>query len=366
MHRVIRSRAGSVVSKILQKPSPQRVIQSSFLSRSFSAAVECLQVNHVQDDVNTSVRSEKYSSRNKQKSSRKKRYRQGPMPDTEWILVKDIPPSSTLDDLLVDLERIVTTELSVGIPDLESPMDNAGTGDENRPLYQPDPMLPPAQIVEARLQLSTLMRPSGWYIRFANKSIVHSIMNHLNNAKKIKNDFIQLNKAIREENRKIQRMNKSSSNDEDKEEIAEPQLNWKHLDTRPLLCAWKQVEVVPFVLGKKQKDIDQFNAGLEYGISENVIRVENCPLESCEEDVFHFFSRYEFVDERESQFKPVDQVVYGSSSKKFAKSDTPSMTNSFLVRFASTANARAAIREKQNVEFMGKRLRLAQYSRQIL
>jgi hypothetical protein len=60
--------------------------------------------------------------------------------------------------------------------------------------------------------------------------------------------------------------------------------------------------------------------------------------------------------------------VKGSEKRHdaIARHVTPSTTNSFLVRFASAADARAAVREKQNVEFMGRRMRLAQYSRQII
>jgi len=306
---------------------------------------------------------------------------------TEWVSITNIPPLSTLDDLLVDIERIMTTELSMGIVDLdaaEKMMDDQSTitdtstntdidssasaSDEEQPqlpIWQPDVLLPAHLVVEARLSLSTLKRPTGWFIRFPSRSVVHALLSHIEEANKIEREFHQLRAAINSENTNLAKQHKKE-NIESAELLDVPQFSWKDLQTRPLVCAYKRAYVVPIDITQRRHRIAS-NQALNYGISDNVVRVENCSRDSTMDDVRYFFNRYDIADERtEDNLKSVDQIVTGSGEVSRNKNTTPSKTNSFLVRFASAADARAAVREKQNVEFMGRRLRLAQYSRQII
>lgn len=310
---------------------------------------------------------------------------------TEWVSITNIPPLSTLDDLLVDIERIVTTELSMGIVDLdaaEKMMDDQSTStstdtstsintdssasasasDEETPqlpIWQPDVLLPAHLVVEARLILSTLKRPTGWFIRFPSRSVVHALLSHIKEANKIEREFNQLRVAINSENTNLAKLHKREKM-EDTELMDVPEFSWKDIQARPLVCAYKRAFVVPIDITQRRHRIAS-NQALNYGISDYVVRVENCSRDSTVDDVMYFFNRYDIADERtDDNLKSVELIVTGSDEAPRSKSATPSKTNSFLVRFASAADARAAVREKQNVEFMGRRLRLAQYSRQII
>lgn len=308
---------------------------------------------------------------------------------TEWVSITNIPPLSTLDDLLVDIERIVTTELSMGIVDLdatEKMMDDQSTStstdtststntdstasasDEEEPqlpIWQPDVLLPAHLVVEARLILSTLKRPTGWFIRFPSRSVVHALLSHIEEANKIEREFNQLRVAINSENTNLAKLHKKEKM-EDTELMDVPEFSWKDIQARPLVCAYKRAFVVPIDITQRRHRIAS-NQALNYGISDYVVRVENCSRDSTVDDVMYFFNRYDIADERtDDNLKSVELIVTGSDEVPRSKNTTPSKTNSFLVRFASAADARAAVREKQNVEFMGRRLRLAQYSRQII
>ena len=123
---------------------------------------------------------------------------------------------------------------------------------------------------------------------------------------------------------------------------------------------------------------DMYHTKIDW-IDENVVRVENCPPESTVDDIRYVFNPYDLLDDRiiadgQNSISAVHLAVSGckdvEKEKKHLKGDTPtftpSRTNTFLVRFTTSAGARAAVREKQNVELMGKKIRLAQFSRQII
>jgi len=302
---------------------------------------------------------------------------------SEWLSITNIPPLSTLDDLLVDVERIAQTELSMGIVDLDAAqkmMDNQSassssiSSEEDQqppqlPIWQPDVSTPypPHLVVEARLSLSTLKRPTGWYLRFPNRSVVHALLSHIGEANKLETQYNRLQFATRAKNSKELKRHKKEKLEEEPDLMEIPEFSWNDVPTKPLKCAWKRVTVTPFDINIDRNRIESQDA-MKYGISDNVVRVENCSRDSTVDSVMHFFSRYDLSDERNDNLKAVEQIVKGSEKRHdaIARHVTPSTTNSFLVRFASAADARAAVREKQNVEFMGRRMRLAQYSRQII
>jgi hypothetical protein len=292
---------------------------------------------------------------------------------TEWIQVTQIPPLSTLDDLLPDIQRIITTELSMGIVDLDATEEMLKHEDVKNspqlPLWKPDSSLSPHMVVEARLMLSTLKRQQGWYLKLANRSVVHALLSHLNEARKIEADYTRQKWAIIKNNKKKSKSMVGHLNHiDDAVELENiPALCWKDMQIRPLMCAWRRVDVSPFYV---QDSCSAFMDGIKYMLGENVLRVENCSRESTIDDVKYFFRKYAFYDERldtDRKLKAVEKVVHGRREvPSNSKDTTPCMTSSYLVRFASAADARAAMREKQNVELLGRRVRLAQYSRQII
>ena len=315
---------------------------------------------------------------------------------TEWIKVTGIPPLSTLDELLVDIERIMKTELNTGIVDLdvaegsllnqmeqqeEEGSELKSTSESPFPLWYPNSndntdILPPNMVLEAHLDLSTLYRQSGWFLRLPNRSCVHALLSHVEEANRIRKKFNQdLRRAKTKKSRsrshglvKGERLDNDADSDE--------KFSWMNYETRPLTCCWKEVEVFPFHI-KTQSFFNKFD-----WIDDTVIRVENCPPESTVADVQYFFDRYNVMDETRgissddnsecnSPKQAVQLVVTGNTDNEFSKmksskKNTPSMTNIFLVQFKSAGDARAAIRDRQNVELMGRKVKLAQFSSQLI
>lgn len=317
------------------------------------------------------------------KKQRKKNEGDSIGPNTSWICVKGAPPLSTLDDILREFTRVMTVETKLGIVDLDKaeqqlrkkmnvdPIPDQDVNDsevisQTLPLWDPSSLvhssypIPSHMVLEAHMMLSTLGRPSGWFLRLPNRSCVHAILSHIGEAKRILNEERAL-------------INDTSF------------FPWKSFETRPLLCGGRELSVEPFYPSKSRrtKINNLFHNPLKWGISDNVIRMENCVREATEDDVTNFFLRYNLFDERNGLLndryptKSVQLIVQGASKDDdFAAKTaiaggredevTLSATSTFLVRFATAADARSAVRDKQNVEFMGRRLRLAQYSRQIL
>lgn len=309
---------------------------------------------------------------------------------TNWVQITGIPPLSTLDELLVDIERVMQTELSTGIVDLdaveesllnqmqegEQTMKINHEGDSNPlPLWYPDENdnLSSHLVMEAHLNLSTLYRQAGWYLRFPNRSCVHALLSHIEEAARIKKEYHTYEKSIKKQNPVDEEIGREKQ-----------EFSWMDYDVRPLMCGWKEVDVVPFNIYS-----EFFQSKIDW-IDDTVVRVENCAPESTVDDLRYFFSPYDLMDDRVfttdknkegnitgMQQEAVQLVVSGGKDEqeqqantivngKAPKLLTPSRTNTFLVQFTTAAEARAAVREKQNVELLRKKIKLAQFSNQII
>ena len=137
------------------------------------------------------------------------------VPTSGWILISGTPPTSKLSDLFPCLDQIIGYELQKGIIDLDALQDprncdslaranalnEVGALDtlypkrriDNRnsdiPLWSPYSSDPQSvndahpMILEARLQLSYRARPTGWFLKLPNRSVVHAVLNHVRCAK---------------------------------------------------------------------------------------------------------------------------------------------------------------------------------------
>lgn len=134
---------------------------------------------------------------------------------SNWILVSNIPPMSKLSDVISGIEKIIAFEMDKGIIDLEKIGDYVSSGVNLKqrlgnlnkvgaresfyatekidvasgiPLWAPglDEELPSHMVMEARLHLSPYARPKGWFLRMPSRSIVHAILNHNEEAEKLK------------------------------------------------------------------------------------------------------------------------------------------------------------------------------------
>jgi hypothetical protein len=363
---------------------------------------------------------------------------------TPWVVVTGTPPLSTLKELLIDVERIMKTELKTGIVDLdaaekalldqmkqdhergeggdvqegEGESEGGKEGEEEEellsnepaplPLWDPksyifngengETSLPSHMVIEAHMQVSTLYRQSGWYLRFPNRSCVHALLSHVKEADRIKSQYEKKANKLKHLQQKKYRSNQKKKNkmknnglDDDETELQEneafkiEEFSWMNYDSRPLKCSWKEVDVHPFYIKSHA-----FHSKIDW-IDDTVIRVENCPAESTTDDVRYFFRSYGLVDDRlliHDEFDDIedDGIHSGSSPRKRPKNAvqlaigrnkveekkptdrkfTPLSTNTFLVTFSNASNARAAVRDKQNTELMGRKVMLAQFSSQLI
>ena len=220
------------------------------------------------------------------------------LPQSCWVQIENIPPLSSLNAILMGVKTALDTEQGRGILDLDAS-------------FQPeqDGILPFVSldseewVLNAKVILSPFGRPTGWHLRFQNRSIVHALLTHAREA--------------------------------------------------PIRCAWKRVGI------KEGKGVSLESSSIsdpnEVHVSEATLRVENCSDDTYEWVLVRFFSRYDLTQEGAS----VVQWKGETSDGKVAP-------RTFLVHFADASWARAALREKQSAFLKGKTLRLAQYPKQIL
>ena len=292
----------------------------------------------------------------KQNQEQEQRQQQQPVllgTKATWLAITDVPPLATIDDVLREIQRVVTTELKRGILDLtkteilmqeslitmnqssssstlssttatiadavdattdddlnllkdinenigihislqdddeDNEKEEYGTSDDDDdddeeednesvrhsmfPLWTPPlqtntSIVPPHFVLEAQIMLSTLARPMGWYLRFPNRSVVQAILQHVQEAEKIRESF----KKEQKRKRIIQRKKKLAIQTHQEDNTTTQQQNslhlhvqgvevddhdpnnppdemdlftWEYQTTRPLICAGKELSIAPF------------------------------------------------------------------------------------------------------------------------
>lgn len=124
-----------------------------------------------------------------------------PIATTSWLCVQNIPPSSLLEDIVDCIARAMQREIESGIIDLDKAEqfvegqnetmndkeetvereDEMAASVEDLPFWDPsehDSSLNGSYIQEARLLLSVLGRPCGWYLRMPDRCCVQAILSH--------------------------------------------------------------------------------------------------------------------------------------------------------------------------------------------
>jgi hypothetical protein len=247
------------------------------------------------------------------------------VPSSTWVLVENISPISSLEAILQGIQEALDAEEIKGIVDLNKSWSNG------EPLPMMDLSMTPVVtakstnshkwVRKAKLVLSPFGRPTGWYLQFDNQSIVYALLNH------------------------------SKDN--------------------TIRCTWREVRVREYKSMETSVEnggpVSQGNWLLNESISDNTLRVENCPYQLTEASMLNFFSRYDL--------KPGCKAIELWHGVTMDGKICPPTT--YLVHFADASWARAAIREKQNTYMykLGepvkdyknpKPLRLVQYPRQML
>ena len=280
------------------------------------------------------------------------------IPISTWVHVEGISPVSSLDAILDGIQHALDIEEENGFVDLDAawnegepipflplsdPTQNGETTTSNSTIssseltYDENISTKPHKWVQkAKLILSPYARPTGWYLKFANRSIAYSLL--------------------------------------------------RHAQERPVRSAWRQVRIKeykhrgtmeqnddPNTINSAQDPISSENLILNEEISDATLRLENCPFNVTEASMLNFFSRYDLKSSVGVNNSPPIQHWYGTTLD--GKECRPT---TYLVHFADSSWARAALREKQGT-FMSKMgqavinsssnpkpLHLVQYPRQIL
>ena len=90
------------------------------------------------------------------------------LPTSCWVMIHNIPPMSTLDDMVNSINQVLDS--LTGIVDLDAPWKSGG---------QVTLLDPPNEwIRSARINLSTHGRPNAWKIKFYNRSIANAFLTY--------------------------------------------------------------------------------------------------------------------------------------------------------------------------------------------
>ena len=284
------------------------------------------------------------------------------LPRSSWVHVEGISPVSSLDAILNGIQHALDIEDTRGIVDLdaawnlEEPIpfiqipslstDSQPVDDVNHhdPLLSSlDPPLDEGVTVnqhrwvrKAKLIISPFARPTGWYLQFDNRSIVYALLRHAQ-----------------------QHPIRSS---------------WRPVQIKEYKRRTLEQEADPNDIDNKLEPISHGHYLLNDDISDATLRVENCPMKVTEASLMNFFSRYDLKSSvGKNNDKPIQRWL-GSNED----GSLQALPTTYLVFFADTSWARAALREKQGTFMfkMGrvvfndfknpKPLHLVQYPRQML
>jgi len=123
----------------------------------------------------------------------------------------------------------------------------------------------------------------------------------------------------------------------------------QHARENRFLCIWKK-SLVEEWRNSNSTDESSSSNGIPFEIDDNVIRVENCDKQVTRNNLRHAFRRFDFSHQTPNIWDWENEHTKG---KKI-----------FLLRFADSAWARAAIREMQGFYIHEKDIQLAQYPKQ--
>jgi hypothetical protein len=253
------------------------------------------------------------------------------MPASTWVQIEGISPISSLEAMLSGIRSVLDAEQALGMIDLDAPWSDGqpvpflsfpaeqdmGSKDD----YHADKTHEDKWVRQAMIILSPFGRPTGWYLRLDNRSVVYALL--------------------------------------------------KHAEENPLQCTWKTVKVQEYQNPNglvSEEPLTHGNCIVHRRLSDHTLRVENCPTSVSNISLMNFFSRYDL------QFGE-DAIERWQGVTNDGKKCPPTTC---LVHFADASWARAALREKQAtfISKFGRKvvtddsnphpLRLIQYPRQIL
>jgi hypothetical protein len=263
------------------------------------------------------------------------------LPKSCWIEVKGILTICSLDSMLTTFQNLLDLERQRGIVDLDALWDPAEQ--PTVPLLQWDDGQPnPASsssssswVQAAHLLLSPFGRPTGWHLKFQNRSIVNAILSHaqehpIYDAWKV----IQVSEAT---------MIPVAPRPPASSSLSSHPHDMGHMSPAAARATihTTNLAATPIV-------------GPDLVVTDSMIRVENCPPTLTAETLTLMMSRYDLTT--------IGPTVSEWKGETLDGKVAPLM---FVVHFADPSWARAAVRDLQATNLDGKALTFAQYPRQL-
>jgi hypothetical protein len=335
-------------------------------------------------DEEQSIRND---ARRSGKSGRRQPKRGGRPPPTEWVTINSTPKFAVLEDVLQGVEEVLATNEATidralqrdarqhaknlsrnhqnrGPPDpdaknSDTPDSVTGTTKDTTHAEFPQSIqeiqelhnLPSHMVTEARMILSRMKRPAGWFVRFPHPTIAR--------------EFARLSRYGANYHKR--------SNQHDKQP-----------PRSPMRVGWKEATVALAV--DPQQSNSAFKESVEnMQLDDSVVRMERVHYSVPPSTLRSFFKYHQLADERFG-ICAIQKVVEGVGNRYRAHgrnrqpeyrqaprvpSDESMLTvdsefSTYLVRFDDPSWARAAVREKQGIPLHGQRLFLMQYPKQLL
>lgn len=223
------------------------------------------------------------------------------LPKSEWIHVNGTLPICSLAEVVQSFENMLRREeIGWGIVNLEAPWNPVQDSEVPSLSLQQDNM---DLVQAAHVVISPFGRPNGWLLKLANRSLVNAILT------RAQQDHIHV--------------------------------TWKVV----------QIKEHEYSLEKELEEDPAHQNGLL--VDQSMVRFENCPFDLTDEELRLRLSRYDLAGTGNTIIKWKGRTNDGKKA--------PLM---YVVRFASAAWARAAVREMQSLHLRGKVIKLIQYPNQ--
>lgn len=210
---------------------------------------------------------------------------------TEWVTITSTPMFALLDDVLRGIEQAFQQAF-------ERQADNEVSLDMCR-------------VVEARMILSRMKRPAGWFVRFEHPAVASCLVNITS--------------------------------------------------SQPLIVGWKPASVM--FSYRPQTSNPAFHEAFQ--LDDSVLRVEGVHRGASEANLRTFFQNHRLADERFGN-PAIQKVIAATDGNHIFRKPNQPIYSTFWVRFEDASWARAAVRERQGVLIFGHRVSLIQYPRQLI
>jgi hypothetical protein len=233
------------------------------------------------------------------------------LPTSEWIHVGLNHPFCAMEEIVAFFEKLLREQADEAV-DLEAEWNPHQ--DESLPFLE----IPEGSCIEAaHVVLSPYGRPNGWHLKFPNRSMAHAI----------------LMKA----------------------------------QSKQLYISWKPIRVKEYHYQhptqqrgkgsrrkKRNKDGSFHSMHHDFVVDHSMVRLESCPSEVGSEYIRYMMSRFDLAPQGTTVIRWKGRTPNGKIA--------PPM---YILRFASPAWARAAVRELQSTQINDKEIKLIQYPKQI-